>query len=90
MATAGLDEPKPGRAPLGDFINPLIGASASMKFGKRARSARLKARSLKGAWVRRPDIVNGGTLELEMGSEPDKRWVSAPVDQPPSQSTASL
>ncbi len=51
------------------------------------QSARLNGRRLERAWLRHDEIVSGGTLELEMGPEPNKQWGSAPKNLPPPMSS---
>ncbi len=46
------------------------------------QSAKLNGKPLTRAWLRHDEIVNGGTLELEMGPQPDKNW--GKDDLPPS------
>jgi predicted alpha-1,2-mannosidase len=53
------------------------------------QSAKLNGKPLNRAWLRHDEVVAGGTLELQMGSEPDKNWASAPEQLPPSLSAAS-
>lgn len=38
------------------------------------QSARLNGKSIDRAWITHDEIVNGGTLELEMGTEPNKKF----------------
>ncbi len=49
-------------------------------------SARLNGKSLKRALVEYDTIKNGGILEFEMSSEPNKFWASQPEYAPPSMS----
>jgi predicted alpha-1,2-mannosidase len=51
------------------------------------QSAKLNGRPLERAWIRHAEIVAGGTLEFEMGPEPNKNWGSAPGQLPPSLSS---
>ena len=53
------------------------------------QSAKLNGRPLERAWIRHTEIANGGTLEFEMGPEPNQHWGSSPEDLPPSLSTAA-
>ena len=48
------------------------------------QSARLNGQPLNRAWLRHAEIVAGGTLELEMGAEPNKSWGVGADNQPPS------
>lgn len=47
------------------------------------QSAKLNGRPLLRAWITHEEIIAGGRLTLKMGSRPNKRWGSAPNDQPP-------
>jgi predicted alpha-1,2-mannosidase len=55
---------------------------------KYIQSATLDGNPLTKPWFTQQDIAEGGTLELHMGSRPNKRWGSAPGEAPPSQSSA--
>ena len=48
------------------------------------QSAKLNGKPLERAWIRHGEIVAGGTLEFEMGREPNPNWGSAPAVLPPS------
>lgn len=48
------------------------------------QSARLNGKPLERAWLRHAEIVAGGTLELQMGPEPNRAWGSADSTLPPS------
>ena len=50
-------------------------------------SATLNGQPLNSAWIRQADIINGGTLQLQMGSQPNT-WPSGPP--PPSPLSDSL
>lgn len=41
---------------------------------KYIQKASLNGKTLEGPWFTHEDLVNGGTLELEMGSYPNKAW----------------
>ena len=41
---------------------------------KYIQKASLNGKTLDGPWFTHEDLVNGGTLELEMGSHPNKAW----------------
>jgi predicted alpha-1,2-mannosidase len=41
---------------------------------KYIQKASLNGKNLEGPWFTHEDLVNGGTLELEMGSYPNKTW----------------
>jgi predicted alpha-1,2-mannosidase len=53
---------------------------------KYIQSGSLNGKPLNRPWFRHAEINNGGTLVLEMGDTPNKRWGSAPEDAPPSMS----
>lgn len=48
------------------------------------QSAKLNGQALNRAWIRHEEIVNGGTLEFEMGPEPNQKWGSTAAEPPPS------
>ncbi len=52
------------------------------------QSATLNQKPWNKPWFSHTDIANGGTLVLEMGPLPNKKWGAAPGDEPPSMSTA--
>jgi predicted alpha-1,2-mannosidase len=47
------------------------------------QSATLNGKPLTRAWLRHAEVINGGTLELVMGPQPNEQWGSAPQDLPP-------
>jgi len=51
---------------------------------KYIQSAKLNGQPLTITWFTHEELMNGATLELEMGSKPNKQWGSAPEDAPPS------
>ena len=51
---------------------------------KYIQSIKLNGQPLTKVWLRHTDIVNGGTLELQMGNTPNKDLGSNPADFPPS------
>jgi predicted alpha-1,2-mannosidase len=51
------------------------------------QSARLNGVELNKAWFYHDELVQGGTLELELGPTPNKEWASDPQAAPPSMST---
>jgi len=51
---------------------------------KYIQSIRLNGKPLNQVWFRHADIVNGGTLELQMGNTPNKKLGSDPASFPPS------
>jgi predicted alpha-1,2-mannosidase len=52
---------------------------------KYIQSAKLNGKPLTKTWFTHDELMNGATLELEMGSKPNKTWGSAPEDAPPSE-----
>jgi predicted alpha-1,2-mannosidase len=48
------------------------------------QSATLNGKPLQRAWITPDEVFNGGTLEVDMGSQPNKSWGSAPSQLPPS------
>jgi predicted alpha-1,2-mannosidase len=64
------------------------GASIAAPYVRRAT---LNGRPLEGAWFRETALKRkGGTLRLEMGSEPNTTWGTDPADRPPSASDSPL
>ena len=51
---------------------------------KYIRSAKLNGQPWNKTWFTHDDVVNGGTLELEMGNRPDKQWGTGKDAAPPS------
>jgi putative alpha-1,2-mannosidase len=51
------------------------------------QSATLDGEALEKPWFYHRQLVDGGTLALELGPEPNKRWGSRPEDAPPSASS---
>jgi len=51
---------------------------------KYIQSIRLNGKPLNQVWFRHADIVNGGTLELQMGNTPNEKLGSDPASFPPS------
>ncbi len=54
------------------------------------QSARLNGEPINRSWIDHSEIVNGGTLEFEMGPEPNKEWASNPDSVPYSMSQSTL
>jgi predicted alpha-1,2-mannosidase len=52
---------------------------------KYIQSAKLNGQPLTKTWFTHEELMNGATLELEMGSKPNKKWGAAPEDAPPSE-----
>jgi len=61
-----------------------IVARGCSKVNKYIQSARLNGEILDRPWFTHADILNGSTLELEMGPLPNKEWASSPEAAPPS------
>lgn len=52
----------------------IINAPNCSEKNKYIQKASLNGKALDGPWFTHEDLVNGGTLELEMGSYPNKTW----------------
>jgi len=52
---------------------------------KYIQSAKLNGQPLSKTWFTHEELMNGATLELEIGPKPNKQWGSAPEDAPPSE-----
>jgi len=61
------------------FTISATGASVRHKY---IQSATLNGKPLTKAWLTHADIVDGGTLVLQMGSRPNKEWGSDPEAEP--------
>ncbi len=59
--------------------------SVSVRY-KYIQSATLNGKALNKPWFTQQDIENGGTLDLQMGPRPNRKWGSADADAPPSMS----
>ncbi len=57
------------------------------KNNKYIQSVKLNGRSQSRVWIRHADVVQGGTLELQMGDTPNKELGTRPEDLPPSTMT---
>lgn len=53
-----------------------------IKKNKYIQKASLNGKTLDGPWFTHEDLVNGGTLELEMGSHPNKAWGASEENVP--------
>jgi len=51
------------------------------------QSARLNGKPLRRPWFYHRQLTEGGTLELELGPEPNKPWGAREEDAPPSMSS---
>lgn len=54
------------------------------KENKYIQSAILDGKTWNKPWLYHQQLVDGGTLEIELGPEPNKQWGSNPKDAPPS------
>ena len=61
-----------------------IVAHGCSKVNKYIQSAHLNGEILDRPWFTHEEILNGSTLELEMGPTPNKQWGASPVAAPPS------
>ena len=59
-------------------------AKNSSADNKYIQKATINGQPLNRPWFTHNDIMNGGTLELFMGSKPNKQWGSHKKDSPPS------
>jgi predicted alpha-1,2-mannosidase len=57
------------------------------KNNKYIQSVKLNGRPQSHVWIRHADVVQGGTLELQMGDTPNKELGARPEDLPPSAMT---
>ena len=57
------------------------------KNNKYIQSVKLNGRPQSRVWIRHADVVQGGTLELQMGDTPNKELGTRPEDLPPSTMT---
>jgi predicted alpha-1,2-mannosidase len=72
---------------LGDGKEFTVIANHVSARNKYIQSALLNGKPLNKPWFRHADIVDGGSLTLEMTDQPNVQWGSAPDDAPPSMST---
>ena len=68
------------------FVIEAKGVSSKNKY---IQSALLNGKPLNKPWFTHADIVNGGSLVLQMDSRPNKSWGSAPEAAPPSMTSGS-
>ena len=61
------------------FVIKTENNSAANKF---IQSAKLNGKSLDKPWFYHKELINGGYLQLIMGSEANKNWGSDPEDAP--------
>ena len=64
-----------------------IVARSTSKDNKYVQSIRLNGKNVNHVWFRHADISNGGVLELQMGSTPNKTLGTHPADFPPCSKT---
>ncbi len=57
---------------------------------KYVQRATLNGKPLNRAWFEHSAIAQGGTLVLEMGPRPNKKWGASPADAPPSMTPEKL
>lgn len=57
------------------------GASASNAY---IQSVNLNGKKLGNNWIRFRDMSDGGSLQFDLGAQPNKSWGAAPQDAPPS------
>ncbi len=68
------------------FVIEAKGCSSKNRY---IQSATLDGKSFSKCWFYHSDLVDGGSLVLEMGPRPNRSWGSAPGDAPPSMSGLS-
>ena len=61
-----------------------IKANKVSSVNKYIQSATLNGKPLSKTWLSHEEIISGGTLVFEMGSEPNRQWGSNTADAPPS------
>jgi predicted alpha-1,2-mannosidase len=64
-----------------EFVIEAKGTSSENRY---IQSAKLNGKKLDQPWFYHETLVSGGTLELKMGDQPNKKWGSDPGDAPPS------
>ena len=67
----------------GEFV---IAANNNSAANKYIQSATLDGRTLAKPWFYHRELIDGGTLDLQLGREPNRQWGSRPEDAPPSMS----
>ena len=67
----------------------VIDAQNCSKKNRYIQSATLDGKPLTKCWFYHSELVDGGSLVLEMGPQPNRLWGSAPADVPPSMSGSS-
>ena len=71
--------------PGGNFVIEARNVSRENRY---IQSARLDGKRLDKPWFFHQQLVDGGSLVLEMGPEPNRKWGSGPGDAPPSLSSS--
>jgi len=64
----------------------IIKTNNNSKENKYIQSASLNGKDFSKPWFYHKELVEGGTLTLEMGAKPNKKWGSSSEDAPPSMS----
>jgi putative alpha-1,2-mannosidase len=67
----------------------VIEANGCSKKNRYIQSATLDGNPLSKCWFYHSELVDGGSLSLEMGPQPNRSWGSAPGEAPPSMSGLS-
>lgn len=62
-------------------------AKGTSETNRYVQSAQLDGKPLNKAWFYHADLVDGGSLILQMGPKPNMKWGSKPEDAPPSMSS---
>jgi predicted alpha-1,2-mannosidase len=68
----------------------LVVVARGLRDGPYVRAAKLNGAPLDRAWFEHDRIARGGTLELDMGAEPNPAWGASRSARPPSVSDAPL
>jgi predicted alpha-1,2-mannosidase len=68
------------------FTVKAIGNSATARY---IQLAKLNGKVWNKPWFTHQELVNGGTLELVMGEQPNKLWGAEPPNMPPSSNAAN-
>ncbi|MBW7989729.1 MAG: glycoside hydrolase family 92 protein [Planctomycetes bacterium] len=64
----------------------VIEAKGCSQKNRYIQSAKLDGKPLSKCWFYHSDLIDGGSLVLQMGPKPNRSWASAPEDVPPSMS----
>jgi putative alpha-1,2-mannosidase len=67
----------------------VIEAKGCSQKNRYIQSAKLDGKPLSKCWFYHSDLIDGGSLVLQMGPKPNRSWASAPEDAPPSMSASS-